>query len=495
MERAISEINDLAARSRRLLGRSDDVRLQARVRTGEGVPRPARVRVARRHPREPRRAQRRLRPLRGAVRRAQLGAADRTASRSSPSTRPSPTSTTARSAAAATRGSRSSSPTTPSCGSSSSTTTCCRCRAPGRERNVVYDAGDALECLQRAGCRSSSRGHKHVPYAWRLENMFIVNAGTVSSLRLRGNTRPCYNVIEVEGAHVVGVAPVPVPRAGADHPVLDRDARVREVHGADRGGALVARLTGPSRVIDGEHYAPVVRDALAELPYEFVAALLVGGTEKLRGGRGLRRAARRDLEDGARARAGVVVDLSDEPVLGPRERLALASRALAAGLPYVGADFRFDPPRSSRSRCPSLAVIGTGKRVGKTAVTGHLARLLAARPRRRRRRDGPRRAGRARAGRGRADASTTCWRSRAPAAMPPRTTSRRRRSPACRRSAAGAAAAGSPARRSPRTCSRAPASPPRCDARRRRLRRQRRRDPADRHRRAILVAHDLDVRV
>ena len=26
---------------------------------------------------------------------------------------------------------------------------------------------------------------------------------------------------------------------------------------------------------------------------------------------------------------------------------------------------------------PSLAVIGTGKRVGKTAVTGHVARLLA----------------------------------------------------------------------------------------------------------------------
>ena len=45
-------------------------------------------------------------------------------------------------------------------------------------------------------------GHKHVPYAWRLENMFILNAGTVSSLRLRGNTRPCYNVIEIEGAHV-----------------------------------------------------------------------------------------------------------------------------------------------------------------------------------------------------------------------------------------------------------------------------------------------------
>jgi 3',5'-cyclic-AMP phosphodiesterase len=72
----------------------------------------------------------------------------------------------------------------------------------GRERNVVYDAGDALECLQRARVQMVLSGHKHVPYAWRLENMFILNAGTVSSLRLRGNTRPCYNLIEVEGAHV-----------------------------------------------------------------------------------------------------------------------------------------------------------------------------------------------------------------------------------------------------------------------------------------------------
>jgi 3',5'-cyclic AMP phosphodiesterase CpdA len=72
----------------------------------------------------------------------------------------------------------------------------------GRERNIVYDAGDAIECLQRAGVHLVLSGHKHVPYAWRLEDIFIINAGTVSSLRLRGNTRPCYNVLEVEGAHV-----------------------------------------------------------------------------------------------------------------------------------------------------------------------------------------------------------------------------------------------------------------------------------------------------
>ena len=126
-------------------------------------------------------------------------------------------------------------------------------------------------------------------------------------------------------------------------------------------------------LVDGEHYPPVVRDALAELPYDFVGAILVGGTEKLRG---------EDISYGVPlvdgfAGAEVVVDLSDEPVLGPAARLVWASRALAEGLPYVGADFRFDPPAFAPVDVPSVAVIGTGKRVGKTAVTGHLARLLA----------------------------------------------------------------------------------------------------------------------
>jgi 3',5'-cyclic AMP phosphodiesterase CpdA len=72
----------------------------------------------------------------------------------------------------------------------------------GRERNVVYDAGDALEALQRANVNLVLSGHKHVPYAWRLEHLFVVNTGTVSTLRLRGKTRPCYNLVEIEGSHV-----------------------------------------------------------------------------------------------------------------------------------------------------------------------------------------------------------------------------------------------------------------------------------------------------
>ena len=114
------------------------------------------------------------------------------------------------------------------------------------------------------------------------------------------------------------------------------------------------------------------------MPYDFVAAVLVGGTEKLRGGDGYGVTLAGSVEGAiAEHDPEVVVDLSDEPVLGPRERLLLASRVLAAGLPYVGADFRFEPPAFEPYPLPALAVIGTGKRVGKTAVTTHVARVLA----------------------------------------------------------------------------------------------------------------------
>jgi cyclic 2,3-diphosphoglycerate synthetase len=129
-------------------------------------------------------------------------------------------------------------------------------------------------------------------------------------------------------------------------------------------------------VVDGEHYPPVVRDAIAQLPYEVTGAWLAGGTEKLRGQMDYGVPLVGAVEDGF-AGAEVVVDLSDEPVLGPRERMLLASRALAAGLRYEGADFAFTPPPYAPFQLPSLAVIGTGKRIGKTAVTGHVARLLS----------------------------------------------------------------------------------------------------------------------
>ena len=66
----------------------------------------------------------------------------------------------------------------------------------GRERNVVHDAGDTLETPPARRRAPGPSGHKHVPYAWRLEDLFVVNAGTVSTTRLRGKTKPCYNLVE-----------------------------------------------------------------------------------------------------------------------------------------------------------------------------------------------------------------------------------------------------------------------------------------------------------
>ena len=130
-------------------------------------------------------------------------------------------------------------------------------------------------------------------------------------------------------------------------------------------------------LIDGEHYAAVVRAAFAELPYAVLAAVVLGGTEKLRGGEDYGVPLHESVEEGLEAvRPDVVLDLSDEPVVDARQRMLLASRALAAGVPYVGADFRFDPIAFAPFELPSLAVIGSGKRVGKTAVAGHLARLV-----------------------------------------------------------------------------------------------------------------------
>ena len=68
----------------------------------------------------------------------------------------------------------------------------------GRERSMALDAGDLLEVLQECNVNLVLSGHKHVPYAWRLERLFVINAGTCSSLRLRGNTKSCYNVIRIE---------------------------------------------------------------------------------------------------------------------------------------------------------------------------------------------------------------------------------------------------------------------------------------------------------
>jgi 3',5'-cyclic AMP phosphodiesterase CpdA len=90
----------------------------------------------------------------------------------------------------------------------------------GRERNIVFDAGDMLRVLASAGADLVLCGHKHVPNVWRLEDILIVNAGTACSHRLRGRVRPCYNVIEIHGGNRVRVLlkePYTDPEVVADY--------------------------------------------------------------------------------------------------------------------------------------------------------------------------------------------------------------------------------------------------------------------------------------
>lgn len=145
-------------------------------------------------------------------------------------------------------------------------------------------------------------------------------------------------------------------------------------------------------LVDGEHYPPVTRwaiQAARAAGHEVLGALLVGGVEKLAAegmpdlgvpvtapGDDVRTRLARVLDE---ARPDGVLDLSDEPVLGYRERMELAAVALARGVPYLGPDFRLDPPIDGPPLpVPTLAVIGTGKRTGKTAIAGEVARSAAA---------------------------------------------------------------------------------------------------------------------
>jgi len=142
-------------------------------------------------------------------------------------------------------------------------------------------------------------------------------------------------------------------------------------------------------LVDGEHYPTVTRWGIASaasMGHEVLGAVFVGGAEKIAAGElpDLGVPVMDGRRDGMQALAVAidhmrpegVLDLSDEPVMGYRERMRMASVALWKGVAYLGSDFRIDPPVwGAPVPVPSLAVIGTGKRTGKTALAGEVARV------------------------------------------------------------------------------------------------------------------------
>ncbi|AFL96135.1 putative cyclic 2,3-diphosphoglycerate synthetase [Thermococcus cleftensis] len=145
-------------------------------------------------------------------------------------------------------------------------------------------------------------------------------------------------------------------------------------------------MVGKLVLIDGEHYPDVTAWAVERLG-DVCCAVFLGGGEKIgdigeverrlqipvyRGDDYISALEKAIVENGVTE----VIDLSDEPVVDYEMRFRVASLCLRLGVAYRGADFLFTPREMKRPPKPSIAVIGTGKRVGKTAVGGFVARTL-----------------------------------------------------------------------------------------------------------------------
>ena len=150
-------------------------------------------------------------------------------------------------------------------------------------------------------------------------------------------------------------------------------------------------------LVDGEHYLPVTQQAIDTLNnlehIDIAGAVFIGGTEKLRD----------DSEETYSQKLGVpvqfakdkdipydiivemirkydidtVFDLSDEPILDYPKRFKIACKVLNEGISYEGPDFKFEPTTQyDIMEKPSITILGTGKRIGKTAVSGFVSRLI-----------------------------------------------------------------------------------------------------------------------
>ncbi len=145
-------------------------------------------------------------------------------------------------------------------------------------------------------------------------------------------------------------------------------------------------------LIDGEHYPQLNFDAIKRLGSIFkgkiAGIIFLGGTEKLVNVNledfyGYKVIKIDDIDkDFVKAleefKPDLVYDLSDEPIVNYIIRMKIASFCLSKYCSYLGPDFYFEyEPKDIILKTSSLLIIGTGKRVGKTAVSSYIAKLLS----------------------------------------------------------------------------------------------------------------------
>ncbi|MCE5329117.1 2,3-diphosphoglycerate synthetase [bacterium] len=143
-------------------------------------------------------------------------------------------------------------------------------------------------------------------------------------------------------------------------------------------------------VIDGEHYPQITSDAINILKNnfkgKFCGIIFLGGTEKITSGdfNGFFDDEVFPIKDFTRDfpsaldffKPDIVYDLSDEPVVNHQVRMKIASYCFYKKASYMGPDFLFRYEGSKyHVKNPSISIIGTGKRIGKTAVSSYIANL------------------------------------------------------------------------------------------------------------------------
>lgn len=73
----------------------------------------------------------------------------------------------------------------------------------GREKNILLDFRDLIHILTENGVDFVLNGHKHVPNVWMFNNMVVLNSGTATTDKLRGNMYASYNELEIKDGEVL----------------------------------------------------------------------------------------------------------------------------------------------------------------------------------------------------------------------------------------------------------------------------------------------------
>lgn len=72
----------------------------------------------------------------------------------------------------------------------------------GRERSTVADCGNVLDTFVNADIDMVACGHRHTPNCWLINNLAVVNAGSISAKKLRAKINNSYNIIDIDGSQI-----------------------------------------------------------------------------------------------------------------------------------------------------------------------------------------------------------------------------------------------------------------------------------------------------